>query len=579
MSLSVYKAFENKLAKTGAEVLCDCLKRREVKVVFGIPGVHNLSIFEALRRSSIRVVSATHEQAVGFMANGYSRTTDATGVFVTVPGPGFTNAFTSVAESFLDSCAVVCIMTGVRNDIDKRFQLHEIRQIDLAKPIAKAVLTASGADQIFELTEEVFQVAESGEPGPAILEIAANALWERVSPQSRAKSNEKATSQLQDGKIELAKVMDQIQRSKRIGLFVGQGATHAAEKIKSVAEWLRAPVATTLSGRGCLREDHPLSLGFSWAEEGMMSVNRIFDTCDLILALGVKFSETGTRGYGLELDTPLIHVDASDRVFDRNYPASLTFQMDAEEFLDELLERKAHLGPREDNEVLKAIEEQKAVQLPPSMEGEDEIRFILGSQSYSPNRFFNTLREVLPDDAVVVTDTGYHQVLATRHLRVLAPRTLITPSDYQSMGYGIPAAIGAAIALPHKKVVALVGDGGFAMSGFEILTAVREAIDLTVVLFNDGYFGLIKEVQEHSFGATCGVKLATPDFEKLAESFGMHYHMAVGDIGDTLAECIKRKGPVLLEVKVTYPKRDMIFKVKRRWKRDLKQLARSLLRK
>ena len=162
---------------------------------------------------------------------------------------------------------------------------------------------------------------------------------------------------------------------------------------------------------------------------------------------------------------------------------------------------------------------------------------------------------------------------------MLAPRTLITPSDYQSMGYGVPSAIGAAIALPRKKVVALVGDGGFAMSGFEVLTAVREASDLAIVLFNDGYFGIIKEIQEHSFGATCGVELATPDFEKLAESFGMHYHMAIGDIEDTLAECMRRKGPVLLEVKVTYPTRDVMFKVKRRWKRDLRQLARGLLGK
>jgi acetolactate synthase-1/2/3 large subunit len=140
-----------------------------VKVVFGIPGVHNLSLFEALRRSNIRVVSATHEQAVGFMASGYSRTTGTTGVFVTVPGPGFTNAFTSIAESFLDSCAVVCIMTGVRNDIDQKFQLHEIQQIDLAKPIAKAVFTVSRADQVFELTEGFFRLRNQANPDQPFL--------------------------------------------------------------------------------------------------------------------------------------------------------------------------------------------------------------------------------------------------------------------------------------------------------------------------------------------------------------------------------------------------------------------------
>jgi len=344
-----------------------------------------------------------------------------------------------------------------------------------------------------------------------------------------------------------------------------------------IAEWLRAPVATTLSGRGCLREDHPLSLGFGWAKDGTELVNRILDTCDLFLAIGVKLSETGTQSYRLRFKSPVIHIDASEGVLGENKQAALTLCMDSDEFLDKLLSSKDQLGPREDHKLLEAIEELRASQLSIHEKEEEGIKLILGGTPYSPNYFFNTLREVLPDDAILVTDSGYHQILAIENYLVLAPRTFITPSDYQSVGYGIPSAIGASLALPSKKVVAVVGDGGFAMSGFEVLTAIREKVNLLIVVFNDSYFGIIKELQKDIFGATCGVELVTPDFEKLAESLHVHYHVASGGIKDILMECMEQKGLVLLEVKVTYPNKNTISRLMRRCKGDLKQFARKLI--
>jgi len=569
------------LKKSGAEVLCDCLRRRGVKFVFGIPGAHNMDLFEALRRSEIQVVASTHEQGAAFMANGYSRVTGETGVFLTIPGPGFTNAFTGIAESLSDSCPVVGILAGVKSNTNRVFQFHEIQQIELARPITKGVYTVLKPDEIFETIEEVFQIAESGEPGPVILEVPSNVLSECVS-LSRGDGGEKGESlPLQDFDREFTQAIDFINRSKRVGMFVGLGAADAAEQVKEVAEWLTAPVATTLSGRGCLSEKHPLSLGFGWTRNGMESVNLIFDTCDLILAIGTKFSQIGTEDFHLRFTSPLIHVDASKDVPGKNYPAVLVLQMNAKEFLNRLFMMKEHLGPREDKEVLELIEQQRRMRFSLiEKRDRDPVRLSLGGYSCSPCNFFSTLREVLPEDSILITDSGYHQIWARENFRVLKPRTFITPSDYQSMGYAIPGAIGAAISIPHKKVVAVVGDGGFLMSGFELMTAVREEVDLLIILFNDGYFGLIKEMQEDKFGAACGVELAVPNFKKLAESLGVHYQVSVGDIGTTLRDCIQRKGLRLLEVKVTYEKRPLTSRIKRQLKRkkgDLKQSARRVM--
>ncbi len=561
------------LEKNGAEVLCDCLRREGVEVVFGIPGVHNLQFFEALRRSGIRLVLPTHEQAAGFMANGYSRATGKTGVFITVPGPGFTNAFTSIAESLLDSCAVVGIVTGVRNDSDKKFQLHEIQQVDLAKPIVKGVDRVTSAGQILAKIEAAFRLARSGEPGPVILEIPANAFWEPAEYHKPGVAED--IGALPDGTANLPQVIALMKQAKRVGLFLGQGALDASEQVAQIAEWLSAPVVTTVSGRGCLREDHPLALGFRWASHGVAKTNRVLAQCDLILAVGAKFSETGTTGYSLEFTGPLIQVDSSDGVLGKNYPAAVTLQMDARELFDQLLKNKEFIGRREDREILKIIEEQKADPGAPTDDVAGGIRFGVGERDYSPRKFFGVLRQVLPDDAIVVTDSGYNQFLTIENLTVLAPRTLIVPSDYQSMGYCIPSAIGAAAACPRKKVVAVVGDGGFAMSGFELLTAYRENLDLLLVVLNDGYFGFMKEMQEELFGATTGVVLANPDFEKLAESLHAHYHVVTGDLKDTLTECTQRQGPTLLEVKVIYPKKELVPLLRRRWKANLKQLAKE----
>lgn len=564
------------MRKNCAELICDGLRRRGVKVVFGIPGVHNLLLFEAMRLAGLRVVPATHEQAVALMANGYSRATGKTGVFVTVPGPGLTNAFTGVAEALLDSCAVVGLVTGVKRDLRQKFQLHQIEQVELVRPIVKSVATARQAGEVAGLLEQAFRVAEAGEPGPAILEVPANVLGEHVHDDPTPEGTEPARQLSPEVERDLALAMERIRQSGRVGMLVGQGAADASAMVRAMAEWLCAPVATTQSGRGCLREDHPLSLGFGWLKSGLEAVNQLFDTCDLILAIGLKFSENATIGYRLRLKSPLIHVDASREVIGQNYPAELRLPMDAREFCERLMAQKNLLGPREDRTLVEAIAAQKASCVRQQEESE-RIRFHVGSVACAPHEFFGALRRVLPEDAVVVTDSGYNQILVNQNFPVLAPRTLITPTDYQSMGYAVPAGIGAALGLPQRKVVAVAGDGGFMMSGFEILTAVRQSVNLLVIVLNDASFSLIREAQENLFGVATSVDLTPPAFEALARSLHVHYQPEAGGLEGTLRAGLQHKGPVLLEVKVQHPSMSAVTSAKLRWRRELKRVARKLI--
>lgn len=568
---------KNGLCKNGAEILCDGLRQQGVRVVFGIAGLQNIPLLEALRTANIRVITATHEQGAALMAAGYNRATGKTGVFFTIPGPGLTSACTGIAEAYLDSCAVVAVVCGVRTDIPQKFQLHQIDQPGLLQPITKAMYRVRTAGEMAALLEEAFCSAASGEPGPVALEAPANVFREPRQAGPVERLNRAAPLPPGDPDAALPKIIARLRQARRVGLLAGLGAADAAAGVRQLAERLAAPVATTLSGRGCLPEDHPLSLGFAWREGGLPGLKRILDRCDLILAIGVKFSETGSNAYQLPIYLPLIHVDASEKVLGANYPVDLKLVMDSAEFLERLLAQAEQLPPRQDAEMLEMIRQEREKCLDPQKEA-DETRFQSGGRSYSPQEFFQALRNALPADAIIVTDTGYHQVLTNQNVEVRLPRTLINPTDFQSMGYAIPAALGAAVGQPGRKVIAVLGDGGFLMSAFELLTAAREKIDLGVIVFNNHGFGWIKRTQLNTYGAACGVALAPLNFRALCESFHIRYQAPEDELKTTLLGLTQGRGPALLEVWAQHPEPGPIRRMQLRWKQDLKGMARRFSR-
>ena len=533
--------------ESGSKLICDTLLRLGVECVFGLPGTQNVALFEALRTSPLRTVIATHELSAAMMANGYHRASGRVAALITIPGPGFMWALAGVAEAALDSAALIHLVGLPASSPGQHYQLQAINQAAIAGSLVRAMHTIDRADDIVNVIEAAYADALTGEPGPVVVHVARSVLDEpAVRSDGRTVRNGPAGA-VEDSRIdEAVRVM---RAAGRCVIFAGQGTHHASVALTKLAEKLNAAVVTTTSGRGVIAEDHPLSLGFEFAGDASATLNELVAACDIVLAIGCKFSHNGSRGFRLRIPTEkLIHVDASDEVLGANYPARLAIRTDSAAFIEVLLERIGTLAerPRFAGDELNRFRERARAE---TLAGLVEPR-IHGVASGKPADFFSMLRRLLPRDAVLLTDSGMHQSLARRHFPVWSPRGLITPTNLQSMGFGIGAATGACIAAPERTIVALIGDGGLAMSGLELLTAVRENLRLVVIVFVDGAYGLIRFQQLAATGRTFATEIAPPDVAALAESVGARYVRFEGDTENVLRGALEGSGVTLVEVAV-----------------------------
>jgi acetolactate synthase-1/2/3 large subunit len=535
-------------AATGAERICDALLAAGVECVFGLPGTQNVPLFEALRTSRLRTVVATHELSASMMANGYYRGSGKLAALATIPGPGFTWAMTGIAEASLDSAALLHLVGQPAMAPGRAFQLQAIDQAAIAGPLVRAIHRIDAAADAARAIARASADALSHEPGPVLVHIARKALGSGDTDTTRANARP-APPPAPDGDL-VAETVAMLAAAPRCVIFAGQGCQHVAAGLAQLAERLAAPVVTTTSARGVLPEDHALSLGFEFAGNGAGTLNELVASADAVLAIGCKFSHNGSRGFALEIaPEKLIHVDAAAHVLGANYPARIAVHAEAGAFIDALL---ARLGATAETkrgfapDALRRIRERAREETI----GDMVEPSIHGVASKKPADFFAALRAALPRESVLVTDSGLHQMLARAHFRVLAPRGLIVPTNLQSMGFGIGAAIGAAIGDPSRTVVALVGDGGLAMSGLEIATAVREKLRLVVIVFVDGAYGLIRFQQLAGTGRTFATELVPVDVAALADAVGARHVRVEGDADATLRNAIAFDGVTLVEVAV-----------------------------
>ena len=526
---------------TGAELLCRTLDGLGVTHVFGLPGTQNVALFEALRTASLRTVVPTHEMGAAFMACGYSRVSGRVGVLTTIPGPGFTYALTGLAEARLDSVPLLYLVGRPARGPGRRFQLQALDQAAIADPLTKARIDVDRADDLPRVITEAFRLATADEPGPVMVHYDPALLGVETTAPSPAPGPAEAPASSEG----IAEALALLASAGRVLIFAGQGANAAGAAVRDLAERVKAAVVTTTSARGILPEDHPLVVPSDLRGAG--TLNELIASSDLVLALGVKFSHNGALGFELRLpEDRLVHVDASAGSLGANYPARLAIRADLAGWMQRLVagcgaDRR---GPGWETGEL----ERWRVRLDQSSVFAVEPR-VAGAE---PAHFFAALRKALPPETCLVTDSGLHEMLARRHFPVLAPRGLIVPTDFQSMGFGLPAAIGAKLAAPDRPVVLVTGDGGLAMCGLELLTAVRERVGLPILVLNDGRYGLIRLDQIRQFGHTFGVDLPTLDFAGLAEAVGARYAAAGAgaDLGDRLREALGERGPTVIEVPV-----------------------------
>jgi acetolactate synthase-1/2/3 large subunit len=538
--------------QTGASRIVEALQQSGVRCVFGLPGTQTIDLFEALRVAGLRTVIATNELSAAFMAGGWSRVTGEPGILITISGPGFTWALTGVAEARLDSVALLHIAGAPATDtVERSFRQQELPEAEMAAPLVKGIIDAGSYADPGEAVAEALLLARSGEPGPVLLQVTSTTL-SRDLDGAVVPSGANGKSELDDLSLPAARngvdaVSLRIRHTRRPIFMVGQGTNRYAAQLRALVERLQVPLITTPSARGVLPENHPLSFGFDPMAGNVQQLNAFLESADVVVAIGCKLGHSDTSGFSLQLPAErLIHVDASTEVIEANYPASLGVVGDAGELFKLLLDSP----PQRSAWTEKELEGWRA-RLAPGRSDAAEPR-IGGTPDGNASSFFKAVRRALPDDSILVLDSGLHQILARRYYSVLAPYGLIMPTDLQSMGFAIPTAIGARLAVPSRPVVALVGDGGFAMRALELLTAVREGVSLVVIVFADGAFGQIRMQQLASYGASHGVALQNPDFNLLALSVGAR-HESVGPSGD-IERCVRsalsEPGVTVVEVRV-----------------------------
>ena len=551
-----------------ANQLVKYLEARGVEHIFGLCGHTNIAVLAALEKSrKIKFVNTRHEQIAAHAADGYARATKKASVLLTHLSPGLTNAATGVANAALDSIPMVVIAGDVPTHYFGKHPHQEVNlhadaaQNEIYRPFVKRAWRVDSAHLFPEILDKAFALAESGRPGPVLVDVPMDIFSKEVDVAlfKRVLANTKVLHRpsLDDDAAE--KIVRQLLAAKSPLLYVGGGIllADAAHEMRELAEHLCLPVAHTLMGKGALPDDHELILGMT----GFWGTKFINDKCrsaDWILALGTRFSEADCSSwedkYTFSMPpTKLIHIDIDPAEIGRNYPVAIGAVADLKEALRVLNRVARRLAP-------KSVARPKLL----AEMAANRKRFVAGNKKamtsdawpMRPERILADLRDALPRDAVICTDVGWNKNGVGQQFPIYEPGSIFTPGGFATMGFGSPAALGAKIALPDRVVVALVGDGGFGQNPAALATAFEEDIAVVWVIMNNRAYGTIAGLEAAHFGTTFGTvfekngKPWSPDYAAIARAYGVE-GVTIGsakELKPALARAIKCKRPIVLDV-------------------------------
>jgi acetolactate synthase-1/2/3 large subunit len=523
--------------RTGGELIVDSLKAAGVDTLFGIISVHNIPIFDAIaRHGGMRVVPARTEHGSAAMADGFARATGRLAAVVTSTGVGAANAAGPLLEAFVASSRVIHITGQVDAayvNEDRAF-LHGAKdQLGMLECVGKAAFRAAQTEDIPGVLRQAVQLAGSGRPGPVSVEVPIDQQYRSVDVPVEPIS---FPSPVLPDPLTIAQAAERMKHARRPLIWAGGGsiASGASAALKKLAERIGAGVITSAAGRGTLSEDHPQCIGYFGLDP---AVGALYEQCDLLLVVGSRLRGNETRSWQLPLPTPRIQIDVEPSLLGRNYEVDVGIVGDARLSLEGLLNS---VGVSEKPDWLAAVAEA-------GQTARARVRATLGPYE----RVLDDLRGTLDRDAIVVRDVTIPATTwGARLLETYAPRTALHSATY-AIGMGFGLAIGASIGQPDRQVVLLAGDGGFVTALGELATAAQEHARVTVVLFNDGGYGILRNLQDAHFeGRRIAVDLATPDFTQLGDSFGVWTAQVRSSVemGPVLKEALHQPGPALIEV-------------------------------
>jgi thiamine pyrophosphate-dependent acetolactate synthase large subunit-like protein len=523
--------------RPGAHVLLESLLANGIDTVFGIPGVDTLAVYDAfLDHPELRSINVRHEQAAVFMADGYHRSSGRIGAALTSGGPGALNTVTAMSTAFTDSSAVLHVMNenppGVRRKAKGYF--HDLAdQHGIFRPVTGYASQVLLAAEIPGAIGGAVQALSSRRPRPAIVEIASEAISEPTDVEV-GRPPDSARRRPDPGAVR--RVAEVIAHARRPVVWSGGGviASGASEEVLRLAERLGAPVITSQAGKGSIPATHPLHVG-NWSNEA--PVRDLLAASDVLVAIGTRFSYFPTGGWTLQLPDTIVQIDIDAEEIGRNYRTTAGIVSDAGAALRELI----------------GVLEEMGVAERPGREG--EVREALAAVSRAVGRspeldVLDQMRAALPASARVFNDPTTIAFWARSAWLAEEPRTWFVPSGFGTLGFALPAAIGAKVATPEHVSVAVIGDAGVMFTIQDLMTAVEHDIAVVVMVFNDEGYGVERRHQDHLYGRRSGVDLKPPDFVALARAFGAE-GLRVDDlsrVGSTLERAVAHERPVLIEI-------------------------------
>ncbi|HEX3148136.1 MAG TPA: thiamine pyrophosphate-binding protein [Gemmataceae bacterium] len=555
---------------TGAMAVVETLVQEGCECVYGIPGAQENELWDAMKTRGLSYLLCTHEFSASTMADGYARATGKPGVLAVVPGPGVTNSLTGLGEALVDSIPLVAIVGDIaQGEKFRPFQVHCLDQVALLKPVTKGVFHVEDVGQIAAAIRKAFALASSGEPGPVAVVIPYTMLTE--SHEFHTPPAEVIGTPFDENCfIEALKLLKETRF--KVGIYAGQGCMDYSQQLIQLAELLQAPVATSVSGKGCFPECHPLSVGWGYGSHATGASERVFannnpmQQIELLLAIGVRFSEVSTGYYNMPKIKHAIHVDANPCNLGKVIKADVCVAADAGAFMLRCLEFPQAIKRERDDKLLARIKDAKA----------DDMRRhckIEATHGADPMAFLLSLRRNLPADGLVFVDVTISEHLAAEAFEVTKPRTYFNPTDNQAMGWSIPAALGAQKVMPNRPVAVVVGDGCFLMSAMEMSTAARENLPVKFFVLDDQAYHYMQRLQKAAYLRTTATILARMDYSAFAQAVGLHYCEinATSQLDAGIQQVLEAKVPVLTRVIVDYRDRKVrwIDAVARRYTREM----------
>jgi acetolactate synthase I/II/III large subunit len=564
---------------SGGEIVVRALEDERIPFTFGIPGTHNIELYDALARSqTVRPILVTDEQSASFMADGVWRASGQMACANLVPGAGLTHAMSGIAEAFLDNVPMLVLGCGIRRDTRHAYQLHDVDQLALARPVTKAQIRPETGQELYGAIRRACAIAREGVPGPVFVEVPANLyLFTHNVTIEHSAATYRGTV---DPEL-VGKAAQLLAKAKRPMIYVGFGAANAAEELVQLAEALDAPVATTFTGKGVFPESHPLSLWPGFGDAAPKFARDVAASCDAMLAIGCRFGEVGTGSYGIEPPRPLIHVDIDPSVLNRNYEADLAIAGDAAAFIRLLLKEVPNRG--QDGTQRAAIRR--------GHEGVWNEWLAHDTDRVSPARLLRGLQQQFGADTIFTADSGNGLFIGMECLRLDGPRKFLGPVDYSCMGYSVPAALGAKFGKPASPVVALAGDGAFLMTGLEMITAASEGAAVVIVVLRDRELAQIAQFQQTALSRKTCSEIGDYDVAMLAKAVGLDaLHLNTdAEIASVLADAHKLVSagkPVVIDVAIDYSQKTHFTKgviktnlLRLPWADRLRFIGRAVARK